>query len=301
MITVLSGGTGTPKLLTGLKEVADFTVIVNTAEDIWISGNKVCPDIDSVIYALAGIIDDKKWWGIKGDTFRTHEMILKLGGDEFMAIGDLDRAVHIFRSELLRRGYSLTEATRRLKNAFGVKQEVLPMCEEEVATTIVTPEGELHFQEFWVKYKGKPEVLDVYFKGIENAKATKDVLRALKECDFVLIGPSNPITSILPIISVEGVKNMLKKKKVVAVSPIIGKKPVSGPAGKFMKAKGYDVSPLGVADVYADFLDVLIVDKADEELVGEYRGVEIVATDTIMKSKEDARRLAEFIVDVMRQ
>jgi LPPG:FO 2-phospho-L-lactate transferase len=301
VITVLSGGTGTPKLLTGLKEVADFTVIVNTAEDIWISGNKVCPDIDSVIYALAGIIDDKKWWGIKGDTFRTHEMILKLGGDEFMAIGDLDRAVHIFRSELLRRGYSLTEATRRLKNAFGVKQEVLPMCEEEVATTIVTPEGELHFQEFWVKYKGKPEVLDVYFKGIENAKATKDVLRALKECDFVLIGPSNPITSILPIISVEGVKNMLKKKKVVAVSPIIGKKPVSGPAGKFMKAKGYDVSPLGVADVYADFLDVLIVDKADEELVGEYRGVEIVATDTIMKSKEDARRLAEFIVDVMRQ
>ena len=299
MIAVLSGGTGTPKLLTGLKEVADFTVIVNTAEDIWISGNKVCPDIDSVIYALAGIIDDEKWWGIKGDSFRTHEMILKLGGDEFMAIGDLDRAVHIFRSELLRKGYSLTEATRRLKNAFGIKQEVLPMCEEEVATTIVTPEGELHFQEFWIKHKGEPEVLDIYFKGIENAKATPEVLKALKECDFVLIGPSNPITSILPILSVKGIREKLRKKKVVAVSPIIGKKPVSGPAGKFMKAKGYDVSPLGVADVYADFLDVLIVDKADEELVGEYRGVEIVATDTIMKSKDDAKKLAEFVLSVM--
>lgn len=299
MITVLSGGTGTPKLLMGLKEVADFTVIVNTAEDIWISGNKVCPDIDSVIYALAEIIDDEKWWGIKGDSFRTHEMILKLGGDEFMAIGDLDRAVHIFRSEMLRKGYSLTEATKRLKNAFGIKQEILPMCEEEVATTIVTPEGELHFQEFWIKYRGELEVLDIYFKGIEKAKATSDVLNALNKCDFVLIGPSNPITSILPILSVKGVREMLKDKKVVAVSPIVGNKPVSGPAGKFMRAKGYDVSPLGVADVYSDFLDVLIVDRADERLVGRYGDVEIVATNTIMKSKEDARRLAEFIINIL--
>jgi len=300
LITILSGGTGTPKLLRGLKEIVDdFAVIVNTAEDIWISGNKLCPDIDSVIYALADIIDEERWWGIRGDTFRTHEQLRKLGWDEFMVIGDLDRATHIFRSELLRRGHTLTEATRILKNAFGVKAEVLPMCEEEVATIVVTPEGEMHFQEFWVKRRGEPDVLDVYFKGIENAKATDDVIKALEKCDGIIIGPSNPITSIMPIVSVKGVKERLRRKKVVAVSPIIGNKPVSGPAGKFMKAKGFDVSPLGVADVYADFLDVLVVHCSDTDFAGEYDGIEVLATDIIMRDKNDAKNLAEFLLEIM--
>ena len=298
MIAVLSGGTGTPKLLRGLKELTDFVVIVNTAEDIWISGNKVCPDIDAVLYTLAGIIDDERWWGIKGDSFRTHEMLLKLGYDEFMAIGDLDRAIHIFRSELLRRGYTLTEATRALRRALKVEQEVLPMCDDDVETRVVTNIGDLHFQEFWVKHKGKPKVLDVYFKGIEKAKATGEVLKALENAELVLIGPSNPITSIMPIILVKGVKEVLKVKKVVAISPIVGKNPVSGPAGKFMRAKGYEVSPLGVADVYLEFLDVLVVDNADRHLVGKYKSIEIVATNTIMKTIEDSKRLAEFVLSL---
>jgi len=299
-IVVLSGGTGTPKILQGLKDlVEDLTVIVNTAEDIWISGNKICPDIDSVIYAIAGIIDDEKWWGIKGDTFKTHEQLKRLGWNEFMMIGDLDRATHIFRSELLRQGYTLTEATRKLKDAFGVKAEVLPMCEEEVATIIVTPQGEMHFQEFWVKYKGKPKVLDIYFKGIENAEATDDVIEALEECNGVIIGPSNPITSIMPILLVKGIKERLKRRRVIAVSPIVGNRPVSGPAGKFMRVKGYDVSPLGVADIYTDFLDVLVVDNSDANLVGRYKEIEIVATDTIMKSIEDAKRLSEFLLELL--
>ena len=299
-IVVLSGGTGTPKILQGLKDlVEDLTVIVNTAEDIWISGNKICPDIDSVIYAIAGIIDDEKWWGIKGDTFKTHEQLKRLGWNEFMMIGDLDRATHIFRSELLRQGYTLTEATRKLKDAFGVKAEVLPMCEEEVATIIVTPQGEMHFQEFWVKYKSKPKVLDIYFKGIENAKATDDVIEALEECNGVIIGPSNPITSIMPILLVKGIKERLKRRRVIAVSPIVGNRPVSGPAGKFMRVKGYDVSPLGVADIYTDFLDVLVVDNSDANLVGRYKEIEIVATDTIMKSIEDAKRLSEFLLELL--
>ncbi|WP_048084923.1 2-phospho-L-lactate transferase [Archaeoglobus profundus] len=298
-MAVLSGGTGTPKLLRGLKELADFAVIVNTAEDIWISGNRVSPDIDSVLYTLAGIIDDEKWWGIKGDTFRTHEMLLKLGWDEFMAIGDLDRAVHIFRSELLRKGLTLTEATRELRKALGVEQEVLPMCDEDVETRIVTDEGDMHFQEFWVKRKGKPEVIDVYFRGIERARATKDVLRVLKSCDFVLIGPSNPITSIMPIFSIRGVKNFLIDKTVIAVSPIVGNEAVSGPAGKFMRAKGYEVSPLGVADVYKDFLDILVVDDADRHLIGKYDEIKVVATNTIMKTAEDSKRLAEFILNLV--
>ncbi|WP_456329523.1 2-phospho-L-lactate transferase [Archaeoglobus sp.] len=288
---VLSGGTGTPKLLQGLKEVADFWVVVNTAEDVWVSGNKICPDIDSVIYALAEVIDDGKWWGIKGDTFITHERLKALGFDEGMMIGDLDRATHILRSEVLRAGKSLCDATKAVANAYGVNHEIFPMCEEEVSTIVVTDEGEMHFQEFWVVRKGEPEVKDVYFKGVERAKIPEEVKMRLEREDEVLIGPSNPITSIMPILSVEDFRKKLRDKKVVAISPIIGKTPVSGPAGKLMRAKGYEVSPKGVADVYADFLDLLVVDESDEGVVEKS-----VATNTIMKSKEDAIRLGEFVV-----
>ena len=297
MYTILSGGTGTPKLLTGFKELAEFSVIVNTAEDVWISGNKVCPDIDSVIYALSGVIDDEKWWGVKGDTFVTHEALKALGFDELLMIGDKDRATHIFRSELLRKGYSLTEATLKLAEAYGVKNKVLPMCEEEVETRIVCEAGDVHFQEFWIKYRGEPEVYDVYIKGIEKAKATEEVVEELEKSKAVIIGPSNPITSIGPILEVEGIREILREKFVLAVSPIVGNSPVSGPAAKFMKAKGFEVSPAGVYEVYEDFLDVLIVQTGDE-WVKEKVDCEVLSTDTIMKSREDAVRLSAFLLGV---
>jgi LPPG:FO 2-phospho-L-lactate transferase len=290
-LLVLSGGTGTPKLLQGLKEVADFWVVVNTSEDVWVSGNKICPDIDSVIYAIAEVIDDEKWWGIKGDTFYTHERLKELGFDEGMRIGDLDRATHILRSEMLRAGKSLCEATKAVAEAYGVKQEIFPMCEEEVSTTVVTDEGEMHFQEFWVLRRGEPEVKDVYFRGIEKARIPDEVKERLRKEKEVLIGPSNPITSILPILSVEDFRERLRDKKVIAISPIVGERAVSGPAGKLMRAKGYEVSARGVADVYADFLDLLVVDEADKGVMERS-----VATNTIMKTKEDAVRLAEFVV-----
>jgi len=292
-LLILSGGTGTPKLLRGMKEVADFWVVVNTAEDVWVSGNKICPDIDSVIYALAEVIDDEKWWGVRGDTFITHERLKTLGFDEGMKIGDLDRATHILRSEVLRAGKSLCEATKAVADAYGVSHEIFPMCEEEVSTIVVTEVGEMHFQEFWVLRRGEPEVKDVYFKGIEKAKIPEEVEKRLKKEEEVLIGPSNPITSILPILSVEDFRDRLRDKKVVAISPIVGRAPVSGPAGKLMRAKGYEVSPKGVAEVYADFLDLLVVDHADRGVIRNS-----VATNTIMKSKEDAVRLAEFVVSL---
>ncbi|WP_290902202.1 2-phospho-L-lactate transferase [Ferroglobus sp.] len=298
MLAVLSGGTGTPKMLTGLKEVADFSVVVNTAEDIWISGNKVCPDIDSVIYALAGVIDEEKWWGVKNDSFVTHNFLKKLGFDEMLMIGDVDRATHIFRSELLRRGYSLTEATLKLADAYGVKSKVLPMCEEEVETRIVCDVGDLHFQEFWIKHRGEPEVYDIYFKGIEKAKATEEVLKELEKSKAVIIGPSNPITSISPILMVRGIREVLEEKIVVAVSPIIGSSPVSGPAAKFMKAKGYEVSPAGVYEVYKDFLDALVVQLGDE-WVKDRVDCKVFSTNTIMKSKEDAVKLSKFLIEVV--
>ncbi len=289
----LSGGTGTPKLLRGYSKLSDdFSVIVNVAEDVWVSGNKICPDIDSVVYALAGIIDDKKWWGIKGDSFTTHEMLKKLGFDEKMMIGDMDRATHIARSEMLRKGLSLTEATKRLSKAMGVKAEVLPVCNEEFSTYIKTPEGWMHFQEFWVERRGEPEVLGVEFRGIEKAKVSKDVVSAIERSDVVVIGPSNPITSIGPIVSVRGVKELLKEKPVIAVSPVVGRKAVSGPASKLMRAMGFEVSADGVAECYSDFLDLIVVHESDE---CEWKHVK---TNIIMKNEEDEVRLARFLLEV---
>jgi len=292
----LSGGTGTPKLLRGYSTLSDnFSVIVNVAEDVWVSGNKVCPDIDSVIYAIADVIDDTKWWGVRGDTFRTYERLKEIGFDEGMMIGDIDRATHIARSEMLRRGITLTEATRRLARAVGVKEgvEVLPACEEEVSTYIKTPEGWLHFQEFWVARRGEPEVLGVEFRGIERAKITEDVRKAVEESNAVVIGPSNPITSITPILEVRGMRELLKEKFVVAVSPIVGRRAVSGPAAKLMRAVGYEVSADGVAECYSDFLDLIVVHEGDE------CGWRHVDTNVLMESREDEIRLAKFIIKLV--
>jgi len=292
----LSGGTGTPKLLRGYSRISsNFSVVVNVAEDVWVSGNKICPDIDSVIYAIADIIDDTRWWGIRGDTFRTHERLKELGFDEGMMVGDLDRATHIARSEMLRKGMSLTEATRRLARAAGVKDgiEILPVCEEEFSTYIKTPDGWMHFQEFWVGRRGEPEVLGVEFRGVENARVTEDVRRAVEESDAVVIGPSNPVTSITPILEVGEMRDLLKEKFVVAISPIVGNKAVSGPAAKLMRAAGYDVSADGVAECYSDFLDVMVVHEGDE---CSWRHVE---TNILMKSREDEVRLAMFVAGLV--
>ncbi len=295
MLCVLSGGTGTCKLLQGLEKVQEFAVIINTGEDVWVSGNKLCPDVDSVIYSLAGIIDTEKWWGVKDDTFTTHNRMKYLGFDEGLAIGDMDRALHITRSDFLRKGYTLTQAIRTIKDQLGIEAELLPMCEEDVFTYIITPQGEMHFQEFWVKRRGEPDVLDVVIKGVDRADATPEVINAIRDSDAVVIGPSNPVTSIMPILSVKDVKKELEEKKVVAISPIIGKKAFSGPAEKLMWAKGYDITPTGVADCYQDFLDILVVDETDRELEGNYEGIRVVSAPTIMKNREDAVKLAEFI------
>lgn len=295
MLCVLSGGTGTCKLLQGLKGIEEFTVIINTGEDIWISGNKLCPDVDSVMYSLADLIDTEKWWGVKDDTFTTHNRMKELGFEEWLAIGDMDRAIHIARSDFLRKGYTLTQAIRSIKNQLGIEAELLPMCEEDVFTYIITPQGEMHFQEFWVKNKGEPDVLDVVIKGADRAEATPEVVNAIRDSDAVVLGPSNPITSVMPILSVKDIKKELEEKKVIAISPIIGKKAFSGPAAKLMGAKGYEVSPTGVADCYQNSLDILVVDEADKDLEGSYEDIKVVSAPTIMKNRNDAQKLAEFI------
>ena len=299
---VLSGGTGTPKLLNGLRKVVpeeDITVIVNTAEDLWVSGNLVTPDIDTVLYLFSDRIDLDKWWGVAGDTFCTYELMRSLGHREKMMLGDLDRATHIIRTEYLRNGYSLTDSIRSLSASMGIKAKVLPMSDDQVATMIVTPAGKMHFQDFWISNHGKPEVLDVFQEGIETAKISPAVLEALEAEEHILIGPSNPITSIGPIIGLPGMMDILRKKKVIAVSPIIGNEPVSGPAGKLMRSKGLSVSSAGVAAFYRELLDIMVIDNRDnaDESMFEEIGCRVVRADTLMKTREISMDLSRMIME----
>lgn len=293
---LLSGGTGTPKLIQGLRQVIpdeEITVIVNTAEDIMISGNLVSPDVDTVLYLFSGILDDTKWWGVRNETFHTNRKLEELGFQEKLLIGDTDRAVHIFRSGLMRNGKTLTEATIQLSSKMGIKARILPMCDEKVDTMISTPEGIIHFQDFWIGSHGEPEVKSIEISGIDKAAPTQIIKDILGSEDNVIIGPSNPVTSIGPILAVPGMREMLKKKKVIAVSPIIGDSPVSGPAGKLMASSGYPVSSEGVARCYEDILDMIVIDLKDNQ--GEFP-VRVERYDTMMTSVGKSEELARFIL-----
>ena len=292
---VLSGGTGTPKLLRGLKELLppnDLAVVVNTAEDLWISGNYISPDIDSVLYTLADLIDEKKWWGIKGDKTLTHDFLLTLGVDEKLIVGDKDRAAHIFRSNLLRRGVKLSLATEALAGAMGVEQKVIPMTDDIVSTVVATSEGVMHFQDFWVSRHGEPDVRSVVFTGLEEALPSLGFLALLEKEDTVLIGPSNPVTSIGPILALPGVRERLRDKKVVAVSPLVGNRPVSGPAAKLMEAQGVPASDEGVRDLLGH-IDLFVVDKKSD-----YRG-ECKRMKTLMRTKNESLAVAIGLLDMI--
>lgn len=293
MLSILSGGTGTSKLLRGFKDSEDISAIVNTAEDVWVSGNKVTPDIDSVIYTIAGIIDDQKWWGIKGDTFNTFKVLEEMGYFEEIMLGDRDRATCIYRTDMLSSGSTLTEATKDLCGVFQVMTNVLPMSEYDITSVITTPLGDMHFQDFWVAMRGEPEVMAVRLLG--QLIPTPEVMDALNASDNIFIGPSNPITSIGPILALEDVKETLQIKFVIAVSPFIGDKPVSGPAAKLMKAKGLEPSTRGVAEFYKDIVDVLIVDIRDKTDLSGY-DFEVDHFDTLMTSIEKSKALADFML-----
>ncbi len=273
-----------------------MTVIANTGDDIWISGNLVCPDLDTVIYTTAGIVSER-WWGINGDTFRTHERLASLGQKEALIIGELDRAIHIFRSDLLRRGATLTDATHTICASLELAAKILPMTDDFVPTTIVTDKGEMHIQDFLVKYQQAPSVSQVRCR---PGKMTKEVETALEECRSVVIGPSNPISSIGPILNVNGMRKILKDRFVIGVSPIIRSEPISGPAGKFMESRGLPVSSLGVAEFYSDFLDALIVDHRDDISQSDLPdGIELFRADTIMYGIEQSKKLATEIVRIL--
>lgn len=297
MITVLSGGTGTPKLLQGIKNIIpeeELSIIVNTLENNYFSGVYVSADVDTVLYTMSDLINEETWYGRKDDSFNTHDELNKLGFQETLRIGDKDRALKIHKTMLLNE-YSLTDAVKIQREKLGIKSEILPMSDEESKVNIITENGEMTFHEFLITNKSEPMVKDVVYN---NVHATSQVIDCLESSDHIIIGPSNPITSINPIINMPGIKEILKKKYVTGVSPIIGKNTVSGPASKFMEAKGYDVSPIGVAKIYEEFLDHYIINSSDNKYKSSIEEFipKVSLDNIILKSLDNKINLARKII-----
>ncbi len=304
MIVVLAGGVGAARFLEGLVQVVPqerLTVIVNTGDDRDFYGLHVSPDLDIVMYTLAGIVDEAHGWGIRNDTYNTMQQLTRYGNEDWFMLGDRDLATHIHRTSMLRQGKTLSEVTDELRRQFGLNIRILPMSDQPVATHIQTPIGLLHFQEYMVKRRCADEVLDVAFVGVNESQPAPGVLDAIKDAEAILIAPSNPIVSIGSILAVPGIHDMLHEASgmVVAVSPIVGGAPIKGPADKLMRGLGMEVSAVGVARCYRDFLDVLVIDEQDAHLLSriEDLGIPTVATNTIMRDSAAKAALARKVLE----
>ena len=298
MITVLSGGTGTPKLLQGIKKVVKeekLNIIVNTLENNYFSGVYVSADIDTVLYTMADLINEETWYGRKDDTFYTHNELKKLGFYETLQIGDKDRALKIQKTMLMKE-YSLTKSVKIQSESFGIKANIIPMSDQQSKVKIRTNKGIRTFHEYLINKQTQEQVLDVIYSQVEP---TSEVLSTLENSDQIIIGPSNPITSINPIISMNNVSKILKKSYVTAVSPIIGENAISGPAASFMKAKGYEVNPVGVARIYNEFLNHYIINTTDDIYTNSLKEFidKVSLTNKILKTLDDKIKLAKMILE----
>jgi len=300
MITALAGGVGAARFLTGLVKLVDekdLSIIVNTGDDIEMFGLHLSPDIDIVAYTLAGIVDEEKGWGIRGDTFHCLETLRRFNREVWFNLGDRDLATHMFRTNLLKNGLKLSEVTAQISRALGLNVAILPMTDDKFETRIITERGSVHFQEYLVKRGAKDEVLGVEFLGADNAKPAPRVIESIRKAKLVIICPSNPIVSIGTILAVKGVKDALRHTdaKRVAISPIIAGAPVKGPADKLLRGLGFEVSAYSVAKLYSDFIDTFILDSADsaEKAKIEKLGIEVKVTNTLMKNLETKIALAK--------
>jgi LPPG:FO 2-phospho-L-lactate transferase len=308
MIVALTGGTGGAKLIEGLAaeiEPAELTIVCNTGDDAVFYGLYVSPDQDTILYTLAGSIDSEKGWGVKGDTFAALEHLRLLGNEAWFNIGDKDLATHITRTRLLGEGRTLSEITDHLCRALGVRATVLPMSDERVETRIVTPKGELSFQEYFVKQRWSVDATAVRFAGAARSRPAPGVLSAIDNARAVIVCPSNPITSVGPILAVPGIRSALKETKaaVIGVSPIIGDAAITGPAHKLMIASLFEASPFGVARCYGDFLDTLFIadeDRAARDSI-EKLNIAVVPTDIRMPNLSAKRRLARELLASVRK
>ncbi|MGZ5499866.1 MAG: 2-phospho-L-lactate transferase [Nitrososphaeraceae archaeon] len=305
MITVLAGGTGSIKIIRGLAScTSNLSIISNIGDDFWFNGLYVCPDIDTCIYGLAGILDKERGWGIRNDTFSYLNSMKLLGEETWFQIGDKDLITHFIRTKMLSKGYSLSTVVKWIAlNHYNIIKKIIPVSDTQVETRIVTNKGDMNIQEFWVKNKAKPRVLDVYYKNSEKAKCNKDALRIIRSSDIIIIAPANPISSIAPILSLNQIKEELieQRDKIIAISPVIGNKAISGPARKYLSAKGIESSVLGIAKFYSQLISKIVIDNSDSDFSKEINkiGVSSFETNILMNNSNEEKRLARFILKVM--
>jgi LPPG:FO 2-phospho-L-lactate transferase len=308
-VVILAGGTGGAKLAAGLQAVlppGDLTVVVNTGDDTERHGLLVMPDHDACLYMLSGRFDFERGWGVTGESWTVMEALAEYGEEAWFRLGDHDFATHIARHARLAGGTRLTTAVRGLQAATGIPTTILPMTDTTVRTEIRIDEGWLDFQEYFVRRRQVPDVREVRYAGIADARPTGDVLEALVAADAVVIGPSNPIVSVGPILAVPGMRDALGAARargvpVAAVSPIIGGKALKGPADRMLTSLGMESSALGVARGYAGLIDLMVIDAVDDELVPaiEGLGVRCVAADTIMADEAGRARVAHSVLEAM--
>lgn len=299
MITVLTGGTGGAKFVDGLRRVVppdELTIIINTGDDHEWWGLYVSPDVDSVTYALANVLSAERGWGVRGDTFHCLQAMKDFGEAAWFSVGDRDLATHLLRTKLLSEGQTLSQTASHIARKLAVRSRILPMSDMRVETRIDTPVGDLSFEEYFVKRWYQDPVNAVRFAGASEAEPAPGVLEAINSASAVLIAPSNPVTSIGPILAVPGIREALKSTpaKVVAVSPIIGTAAVSGPAANLMDAQGLEVSIAGIANAYQDFLDTLVAHDSDAQLAKSLNRdrLQVHCTNILMRSPEDKVRIA---------
>ncbi len=300
-VVTLVGGVGGAKLAHGLAQVLapeQLTVIVNTGDDFWHLGLRICPDLDTVMYTLADVVNKENGWGVAGDTFQTLGALQRYGLDTWFGLGDKDMATHLLRTQWWREGVPLTEITQRLTAALNVRCRVLPMTDAPVATMVDTVEhGELEFQEYFVRHRWQPTMKGIRLEGIGQAAMSEAVRQALAEADVILVGPSNPWLSITPVLSVPGMRAALLARDVprVAITPIIQGQAVKGPASKLMTELGYDVSAASVAQFYSEAINGFVYDERDSAL--SISGLRTMAMDTIMHTDTDRAVLARHVLD----
>jgi LPPG:FO 2-phospho-L-lactate transferase len=305
LITVLAGGTGSIKLIRGLaSQTRDLTIISNVGDNIWLYGLYICPDIDTVIYGLADILDEQQGWGIKTDSFGFLEQVCMLGEQTWFKLGDRDLATHVIRTNMLNAGKNLSEITEWMRVRYGISSKIIPATNSPIETKILTDKGEMNIQQFWVKHRGEPKVRRVFYKGSKKARINPEIIRTIKESEMIVVAPANPITSIAPILSIKVLKKNLieERKKIVAISPLIGDKAVSGPAVKYMKAMKLQISPIGIAEYYSDFVGKFIISPTDYNISSRIQnlGLKVYLTNILMKNRNDEIRLASYLMRHLR-
>jgi LPPG:FO 2-phospho-L-lactate transferase len=302
-VTALAGGVGASKLLLGLYQVMDpslLTIIVNTGDDIVLHGLKISPDLDIVTYTLAGVVDARKGWGLRAETFHALKHLAAFGRPNWFNLGDRDLATHIHRTALLAEGKTLSQAADSIRMALGVKSRILPMSDDPVPTMIDSSEGPLHFQEYLVKRRTEPVVKGIRFAGAESAEPAPGVLEAIREADRILICPSNPLISIGPILAVPRVREQLRARResVIAVCPIVGGKSLKGPSDKMLIQLGCGSSASAVAKLYADFTGTFVIDRRDAAQAPAIRalGMKVAILPTVMRTRAQKRKLARALL-----